>query len=233
MKSLHRKETNSFSLLDEIRFRITAYLSHLYDDDEGLLGNLDLWTQRRIIDENLAKLTLVLESDDPAETCYRDLIREIDVEAETGIYLVRPGTKSRHLRRVVDDPGVSGELQSEINKIAPVVFVEETSRSTEDLERVWARIQASHDRAHVDATVSEIILSYFLDSADSARDMTNAMRALQYSFHEDTVRRRCNLPLLLGERENRELLIMVSELALRSGSYRERAAEIRSEAEID
>ena len=231
MKGWYRKDTNSFSLLDEIRFRITAYLSHLYADDEGLLGNLDLWTQRRIIDENLAKLALVVEADDPAESCYRDLIREIDVEAGVGIYLVHPESTSRHLRRLLDEPGVSGGLQSEIRKIAPVVFVEETSRSTADLERVWARIQASHDRAHVDATVSEIILSYFLDSADSARDMTNAMRALQYSFHEDTVRRRCNLPFLLDERENRELLIMVSELALRSGSYCDRAAEIRKEAE--
>ena len=111
------------------------------------------------------------------------------------------------------------------------MFVEETSRSTEDLERVWAKIQASHDRAHVDATVSEIILSYFLDDADATRDMSNAMRALQYAFHEDVVRRRCSLPLLLGDRENRELLIMVAELAARSGSYRERAAEIRREVE--
>ena len=231
MKSLHRKDTNSISLLDEIRFRITAYLSHLYDDDRGLLGNLDLWTQLRIIEENMAKLTLILESDDPAESCYRDLIREIDSEAETGIYLVRPGSTSRHLCRLLDEPGVSGELQTEIQKIAPVVFVEETSRSTEDLELVWAKIQASHDRAHVDATVSEIILSYFNDDADRPRDMSNAMRALQYSFHEDNVRRRCDLPLILGERENRELLIMVSELALRSGSYQDRAADIRREAE--
>ena len=233
MKSLHRRETNSFSLLDEIRFRITAYLSQLYADDKGLLGNLDLWTQRRIINENLAKLTLILESDDPAEACYRDLIREIDVEAETGIYLVHPDATPRHLCRLLQDPGVSGELQSEIRKIAPVVFVDETSRSTEDLERVWARIQGGHDRAHADATVSEIILSYFLDNAESARDMSNAMRALQYAFHEDVVRRRCELPPLLGEREKRELLIMVSELATRSGSYRERAAEIRGVADKD
>jgi hypothetical protein len=231
MKSLNRNGTNSFSLTDEIRFRITAYLSHLYDDDEGLLGNLDHWTQRRIIDENLAKLALVLESDDAAESCYRDLIREIDTEAETGIYLVRPDSTSRHLRRLIDDPGVSGELQSEITRIAPVMFVEETSRSSEDLELVWARIQASHDRAHVDATVSEIILSYYLDDAESARDMSNAMRALQYSFHEDVVRRKCALPPLLDDRDNRALLIMVSELTLRSGSYEERATEIRRRAE--
>ena len=231
MKNLTRRDSSRFSLLEAIRFRITAYLSELCVEDEGLFFNLDHWTQRRIIDENMAKLALVLESDDPAETCYSDLIREIDAEAEAGIYLVRPDATPRHLFRLIGESGVSGELHSEMHRIGPIVFSEETSRSFEDLDLVWVTIQASHDRAHVDATVSEIILSFFNDDADSLRDMSNAMRALQYSFHEDVVRRRCNLPSLLGERENRELLIMVSELAIRSGSYRDRVAEICKVAE--
>ena len=231
MKSLGRNDSNRFSLLEAIRFRITAYLSELCAENDGVFFNLDHWTQRRIIDENMAKLALVLESDDPAETCYRDLIREIDAEAEAGIYLVRQDVTEKHLRRVIEEPGVSGELHGEMAKIAPIVFPEETSRSFEDLDLVWVTVQASHDRAHVDATVSEIILGFFNDDADSLRDMTNAMRALQYSFHEDVVRRRCSLPPLLGERENRELLIMVSELTLRSGSYRDRVAQICKAAE--
>ena len=231
MKSLDRNDSSRFSLMDAIRFRISAYLSELCVENEGLFFNLDHWTQRRIIEENMAKLALVLDSDDPAEACYRDLIREIDSEAETGIYLVRSNSTSRHLRRLIEEPGVSGELHRELETIAPIEFAEETARSIEDLDLVWVTIQASHDRAHVDATVSEIILSFFNDNADSLRDMSNAMRALQYSFHEDVVRRRCDLPPLLGERENRELLIMVSELAIRSGSYRHRVAEICKEAE--
>jgi hypothetical protein len=230
MKSLDRNDSNCFSLMDAIRFRITAYLSQLCVEDEGLFANLDHWTQSRIIEENMAKLALVLDSDDPAETSYRDLIREIDAEAETGIYLVQPDSKSRHLRRMNGESGVSGKLHLEMKSIAPIVFTEETARSINDLDLVWTTIQATHDRAHVDATVSEIILSYLNDDADRLRGMSDAMRALQYSFHEDVVRRRCDLPLLLDDRENRELLIMVSELALRSGSYRERAAEIRTEA---
>lgn len=233
MKSLDRNDSSRFSLMDAIRFRISAYLSELCVENEGLFFNLDHWTQRRIIEENMAKLALVLDSDDPAEICYRDLIREIDSEAESGIYLVRSNSTSRHLRRLIEEPGVSGELHRELETIAPIEFAEEAARSIEDLDLVWVTIQASHDRAHVDATVSEIILSFFNDDADSLRDMSNAMRALQYAFHEDVVRRRCDLPRLLDERENRELLIMVSELATRSGSYRERVAEIRREADKD
>ena len=234
MKILDRKDTNRFSLMDAIRSRISAYLYQVYGEDEGLLGNLDHWTRRRITEENLAKLALVLDSDDPAESCYQDLIREIDTEAETGIYLVRSDSMSptsRHLRRLIDEPGVSGELHREMETIAPIVFADETAHSRDDLDLVWVTIQANHDRAHVDAAVSEIIMSYFLDDAETARDMSNAMRALQYSFHEDDIRRRCDLPFILDDRENRELLIMVSELAIRSGSYRDRVATIRSQAE--
>ncbi len=233
MKILGRKDTNRFSLLDAIRSRISAYLYPLYSKDEGLLGNLDHWTRRRITGENLAKLALVLDSEDPAESCYKDLIREIDTEAETGIYLVRSDSTPRHLRRLIDEPGVSGELHREITAIAPIMFADETDHSADDLDLVWVTIQACHDRAHVDATVSEIIMSFFLDDAESARDMSNAMRSLQYSFHEDVVRRRCNLPLILDDRDNRELLIMVSELALRSGSYQDRVAKICRQAETD
>ena len=141
-----------------------------------------------------------------AETCYRDLIREIDAEAETGIYLVKPDSKFRHLRKVNVESGVSGKLHLEMKSVAPVVFAEETARSINDLDLVWVTINATHDRAHVDATVSEIILSCLNDDADRLRGMSDAMRALQYSFHEDVVRRRCDLPLLLDDRENREPL---------------------------
>jgi hypothetical protein len=228
---MNRNDSSRFSLTEAISIRIAAYLSELCVEDEGLFGNVDHWTQRRIIDENMAKLALVLESNDPAETCYRDLIREIDAESETGIYLVRSDATSRHLKRLLDEPGISGELHREMETIAPVVFPEETSRSIDDLELVWVTIQATHDRALADATVSEIILSFLNDDADRLRDMSNAMRALQYSFHEDVVRRRCDLPLLLDERENRELLIMISDLAIRSGSYCDRVADICKEAE--
>jgi hypothetical protein len=79
--------------------------------------------------------------------------------------------------------------------------------------------------------VSEIIMSHLMDDANAARDMTNAIRALQYSFHEDVVRRRCDLPRILDDRDERDLLIMVTDMARRSGSYEDRIAQILKRAE--
>lgn len=231
MRSLNTRETNRFSLLDAMRAKIAAYLYTAYRNTEGLLGNLDRWTQRRITEENMAKLALVLDTEDPVETCYRDLIREIDTEAETGIYLAGTGSLLGHLHQVTGEPAVSGELDKELVTIAPVLFPDETARSTEDLDLVRITIQARHDRAHVDATVSEIIMTYLVNDADTVRDMSDAMRALQYSFHEDVVRRRCGLPPMADDKDSRELLIMVTELARRAGSYADRVAEISRQAD--
>jgi hypothetical protein len=233
MKSLDRRDTNRFSLLDAMRAKIAAYLYTTFRETEGLLGNLDRWTQRRITEENMAKLALVLNSEDPVEACYQDLIREIDTEAETGIFLTGTGSMMRHLHRVVDEPGVSANLHTELETVAPILFPDEAARSGNDLDLVWVTIRALHDRAHVDATVSEIIMTYLVNDADSVRDMSDAMRALQYSFHEDRARRRSGLSPMIDDRESHELLIMVTELARRSGSYDDRVAEIRRQADTD
>jgi hypothetical protein len=232
MRTVSHSDIPRFSIADAARARIATYLYQVYASDDGLLGDLDRWTQRRITEENMAKLALVFESDDPAEACYRDLIREIDTEAETGIYLARQDAPSRHLQRVVDEPGVSGELHNEIGNIAPIMFADEAAHSAEDLDLVWVTVQACHDRAHVDAMVSEIIMSHLMDDADAARDMSNAMRALQYSFYEDVVRRRCNLDRFIDDRDERDLMIMVTELAKRSGNYEDRIAAISSRVDL-
>jgi hypothetical protein len=233
MKNHYTRQSGPFSLANAIQSRISTYLYEIYANDDGLLGDLDRWTQRRITDENMAKLSLVLESDDPAETCYKDLIREIDAEAESGIFLVNADSDAEHLRLLAEDPGVSGFLDGEVAQIAPVVFPDETLRSRDDLDLVWITIKAYHDRAHVDARVSEIIMGCFLDSADPASDMADALRSLLYSYHEDIVRHRCNLSSILDERETRDLSIMVSELMRRSGNYQERADQIRLGAETN
>ena len=96
---------------------------------------------------------------------------------------------------------------------------------------VMARtIRAYHDRAHVDATVSEIILSHLMDDAGITHEMADAMRALQYAHHEDFVRRQCRLPPVIDERESRDLTIMVDELARRAGNYDERNRAILQHA---
>jgi hypothetical protein len=231
MRTALRKENHSHSLLDAVQARIAGHLYRAYRDTSSLLGNLDRWTQQRITDENLAKVALILDADDPAEACYRDLVREIDTEAETGIYLVRQDATAKHLKRVIDESGVSGELHRNMRMIAPVVFTDQAACADDDLDIVRITIQAGHDRAHLDATVSEIIMSFLMDNAESVRDMTGVMRALMYTFHEDTVRRRCGFPLLLSDAEIRDLKTMVTELTERSGNYDDRASEIRRKAD--
>ena len=220
-----------FTLADAAKAQVATYLYELYASDEGLLSNLDRWTQRRITDENMAKLALVFESDDPAEASYRDLIREISTEAENGIYLAKPDSPVRHLSRIVGEPGISGQLADHIGAIAENMFPDELAHSTEDLDLVWITIQARHDRAHVDARISEIIISHIMGDADMARDMCNALRSLQYAFHENVARRCSNLNLLADDRDERDLMIMVGELEKRSGSYQNRIAAINSRVE--
>lgn len=228
MNTSSSKKPMQFSLAEATRARVATYLYELYANEQGLLSSLDRWTQRRITDESLAKLALVFESDDPVEACYRDLIREIDAEAENGIYLASADAPLKHLRRVLDEPGVSGELAAHINVIAENMFPDELMLSEEGQEMLWVTIQSRHDQAHVDAQVSEIIIAHLMDDADMAHDMCNALRALQYASHENNVRRCCNLDLLTDDRDERDLMIMVSELEKRSGSYESRIAAINS-----
>ena len=146
MRSSIRTSTKRFSLTDAIRSRVSTCLYQAYCEDEGLLGDLDRWTQQRVTEENLAKLALVLDSGDPTETCYQDLIREIDAEAETGIYLVRSDSTLRHLRRLIDEPGVSGEMRCEISKIAPIMFADETANSTDDFDAETYKLAVNNYR---------------------------------------------------------------------------------------
>lgn len=231
MSIAHHQETDSHSLLEAIRGRIAEHLYSAYNDAESLLGNLDRWTQQRITDENLAKVALVLGADDPGEACYRDLVREIDTEAESGIYLTGQSTTLEHLRNLADESGVSGQLHRDMDTIAPLLFPDEAERSRHDLDLVWITVQSRHDRAHLDATVSEIVMCFLMNDAESVRDMTNVMRSLTYTYHEDDVRRRCELPLLLDSAQTGDLHIMVTELTERSGNYDDRASEIRRKAD--
>lgn len=230
MTNTHCENPKSYPIEEAIR---SAVSNHLYEafvmNDDGV-SDLDKWTQTRIRNENMAKLALLFEADDPAEHCYQNLIRELDVEAENGIYLVGTEPQNDELRQLQNDPGISGALRLQLRSIAESMYADELKHSADDLDLVWVSIQARYDRARLDASVSELVMRYLLDSADATEDMTNAMRALLYSFHEDLVRRVCDLPSLLGERESRDLLVMVLELEKRCGSYDERISVIQKRA---
>jgi hypothetical protein len=230
MLSLVGEKTDRFARTEAIHADVSGFLYEAFSSDDGLLGNVDRWTQRRVTIENLAKVELVLAAVDPVEHCYQNLIREIDNEAETGIYLVRSDARDDTLRNLVSEPGVSGELFREVAEIAPTLFADELRHSDDQLDLVWVTITARYDRARVDAEVSKILMGRLMDDTDIAADMADAIRTLMYSLHEDVTRRRCELPLLLDERETRDLVLMVSELEKRAGSYVERVREIENKA---
>ena len=71
-----------YSLAEAIQAEVSRYLYEAFSADDGLLSNVDRWTQRKVTLENLAKIELVLEAEDSVEYCYQNLIREIDTEAE-------------------------------------------------------------------------------------------------------------------------------------------------------
>ena len=231
MFNIGREISKRYSLEEAIRSGVSRHLHEAFRREDERLGNLDRWTQRRVYDENMAKVALVLEADDSAEHCYQNLIREIDIEAENGIYLVGTEMQNDVLRRLADDPGISGELHLDVPSVAQSLFVDELEHSKDNMDLVWVTIQARYDRAQLDASVSELVMRFMLDSAEATDDMTNALHALMYSSHEDTVRRICDLPSLLDERESRDLVIMVFELEKRSGSYDERIRAIGKRAE--
>ncbi len=231
MLSLIKNDTSRLKSAEHIRADVRAFLYDAFTDEDSPLANLDRWTQRRISSENLAKLELALEADDPVEFAYQNLIREIDTEAEAGVFLVRQGTRAPILRSLVGEAGISGTLYQELDRIAPELFADELTHSDENLDLVWVTIRARYDRALVDARVSVIILKHLMGNTDGARDMSQALRSLLYAFHEDLIRRRCGLARVLNDRATRDLVMMVSELAERSGDYVDQVRAISDRAD--
>lgn len=231
MLSLIKNDTSKQNRDERIRADVRAFLYDAFTDEDSPLVNLDRWTQRRISSENLAKLELALEADDPVEFSYQNLIREIDTEAEAGAFLVRPGTQHANLRSLVGEAGISGKLYQDLDRIAPHLFIDEMKHSDEGLDLVWVTIRARYDRAFVDARISGIILKHLMGNTDGARDMSQALRSLLYAFHEDCIRRRSGLARVLNDRATRDLVTMVSELAERSGDYVEQVRAISDRAD--
>jgi hypothetical protein len=227
---LHTKsETRNFD--DVVRDAVAALLTRRMADESSLLGKLDRWTRNRIAADISAKTDLVLEAGNPVEYCYQNLIREIDVEAEMGVLLANDMLCPVALKEMINDPGVSGELYREMERIAPVMFEDEYKHSN-GLDLVWSTVQAGYDRAHLEAEVSELIMRFLMDSADSTRDMSNALRSMFYAFHEDGIRRQFDMNSMLEEREMHDLFIMVSELIQRAGSYEDRIDAISDRARL-
>ena len=231
MLSLVIDNTKRDSHAEAINADVSRYLYESFSAEDGLLAGLDRWTQRRITLENLAKIELVLEAEDAVEHCYQNLIREIDSEAQSGIYVVGKHVSDTALNRLASEPGISGQLFREVATIAPRIFPDELAHSDDQLDLVWVTILARFQRARVEAEVSRIAMGHLMRDTDIAMDMADAVRTLMYGFHEDVSRRQGGLPLLLNERETRELVLMVSELEKRAGNYVERSIAIAERAQ--
>lgn len=219
MNAILKPESQSNTLDQLVIDAVTTMLSERIADRSSPMGGMDRWTQQRIVAEITEKTSQVLESSDPVEHCYQNLIREIDLEAETGVLLANRVLGSDSLKLMCDDPGVSGELYRDMERIAPVMFADEYERSNADLDLVWAAVQAKYDRARLESESSELIMQFLIDSAEHTHDMSSALRSMFFSFHEDGIRRQFSLPSLLDERETRDLLIMVSGLVDRAAKH--------------
>jgi len=231
MLNLVPNDTKCYSRFEAIHAAVSRFLYEAFSTEGGLLSNVDRWTQRKVTLENLTKIELAHAADDPVEYCYQNLVREIDSEAQMGIFLVHRDSADASLRQLAKEPGVSGELGGAVTDMAPVLFADALAHSNERLDLVWVTIRARFERARVDAEVSTIAMGTLMQDAEIAADMTGALRSLMYAFHEDAARQRCGLPSLLDDRQARELEVMISQLEARAGSYADRVAEITSRAD--
>jgi hypothetical protein len=231
MLSLVPKDGKRHSLSETTRAAVSRSLHEAFTADDGPLSDLDRWTQRKVTLENLAKIELAFAADEPVEHTYQDLIREIDTEARSGIFLVGRDHAEASLEILANEAGVSGELKDEVATVAPILFADALAHSDDQLDIVWVTIQADYQRARVDAEISRIAMGILMNDPDSAQDMAAALRSLLYAFHEHATRHQCNLPTVLDERRARELMIMVAELERRAGNYEDRVRAITSRAD--
>lgn len=231
MLSLVPNDAQHYASSESIHAEASRFLYEAFSAEDGLLSNVDRWTQRLVTLENVTKLELAHAASDPVEYCYQNLIREIDAEAQTGIFLVGRNAEDPVLQTLAQEPGVSGELSHHVAYMAPVLFADALAHSNDQLDIVWVTIRARYERARVDAEISRIAMGILIQDTNVAQDMADALRSMMYAYHEDLARRQCELPPLLDDRQARELTVMVSQLEKRAGSYADRVHEISSRAD--
>lgn len=216
--------------VQKLERNIAEWLQAQLESGKGCMAGVDAWSRKRIVVENQAKLALVLEAGDPADHCYENLVREIDMEAQAGIFLPAPSASAARLRRISGEGGVSGRLNEYLRVVAPILFADAFRHSNHELDLVWTTIQARYDRANLDAEVSELILTR-LSSGDAAiADTTDALRSMFYAYHEYLARARCNLPRLIPEEDGHQLGKTIARIRERAGDYCRRTALIADRA---
>ncbi|MDH3988331.1 MAG: hypothetical protein OEV34_04335 [Gammaproteobacteria bacterium] len=218
--------------IDQINDAVTAFLNDRFSSGDGPMARLDRWTQQSIAVKNQAKRALVLEANDPTERCYANLIQEINLEAESGIYLATPVGNAARLQRLAGESGMSGRLFQHLVEIAPIVFPNELRMADGKCDLLWASIEARYDRATLDAEVSELILMHLMEMEDMAADMTDRLRFTFYAYHENRIRQLCALPPQLSDRASQHLAEVVSDLLERASSRGHRTSSTIGRTQI-
>ena len=195
---------------------VAALINDHFDGSDGPVARLDRWTRQCIAVENQARLSRILKSADPVEACVATLIRDIDREAEFGIYLATPAGNAAQLNRLTGEPAMSGRLFQYLSVVAPVMFQRERALEPERPELVWSTVEARYERASLDSDVAELILLSLLDDEEEVADLVDSLRARFYAYHEDRVRRRCRLPHLLDAGTTRTLHTDIAALRERA-----------------
>lgn len=183
---------------------VASYLNDILAGDEHLQANLDRWSRKQVAADNLDKVRLVMSAECPLDRCRANLVREIDAEAESGIYLATPAGSVAQLQRLAGRSGMSGRLFQHMASIAPIVFANDMQHFAGGVDLLWAVLEARYTRARIRVEVSELTLMHLLDADDQAVDLTDDIRNTLYTFHEDRVRRRCDLARILSRRASQD-----------------------------
>ncbi len=195
MLGLARQSDNLLALRNDV----AAYLDEAFAGGRAGDSYPDRWTQHRIIADSTDKLEQINSSDDPVACCYGYLVREIDTEAESGIYLVGEHAESQTLRELATDASISGLLGGTI-----------------DCESEFEALKHRYARANIEAGVSEALMKRLAAGTEYVADMSTAIRSLMYAYHEDTARDAMSLPRIIDSKASIELTAMVSNLRIRA-----------------
>ena len=190
---------------NELIGAVAALINDHFDGSHGPVARLDRWTRQCIAVENQEKLSRILKAASPVEACTAALIREMDREAEFGIYFASPAGQAAQLNRLSGESAMSGRLFQYLDVAGPVMFQRELALSPDQPELVWSTVEARYERATLDVEVSELILMSLFDDEEDAADLVDSLRARFYAYHEDRARRRCRLPQLLDSGTTRAL----------------------------
>lgn len=230
MLAMTSRYTCGYSVADAILNAVRSRVDEAFSEPGGTLPGLGDWSRRIIMDENLAKTSMALESSDPIEHCHQNLIRELDHEAESGIWLVRGDAAPTELAWLLDEPGISGDLHRLLPALAARQFPEAMAQSGDSVDFVRLVIESRFRRAQLDAATSETAMRFLMGDAGCAEDMTRALRSILYGYHETMLRRLTGLDPELGERAMRDLVVMTSRLFEQAGDYDARQQAIRARA---